>query len=87
MSGHAWIGGGPQVTTIVARTQLAGMPAETETAVVPGAYLAAGAERRFGRFLPFAEVRGSISADPSLPNLRGALRALALTVGYRFELL
>jgi len=87
LSGHAWIGGGPQVTTIVARTQLAGMPAETATAVVPGAYLAAGAERRFGPFLPFAEVRGSISADPSLPNLRGALRALALTVGYRFELL
>ena len=75
------------MTTIVARTRLAGMPPETGTAVVPGAYFAAGAERRFGPFLPFGEVRASISADPALPNLRGALRALALTVGYRFELL
>jgi len=44
-------------------------------------------ERQFGAFLPFAEVRASVSADPALPNLRGALRALALTLGYRFELL
>ena len=86
-SGHAWIGGGPQLTTIVTRTQLAGMPTETGTAVVPGAYLAAGAERRFGPFFPFTEVRASVSADPALPNLRGALRALAITVGYRFEML
>ena len=69
------------------RTQLGGLPAETGTAVVPGAYLAAGVERQFGAFLPFAEVRASVSADPALPNLRGALRALALTLGYRFELL
>ncbi len=86
-SARAWVGGGPQLTTIVTRTQLGGLPAETGTAVVPGAYLAAGVERQFGAFLPFAEVRASVSADPALPNLRGALRALALTLGYRFELL
>ena len=84
---RGWVGGGPQLTTILTRTQLAGMPAQTGVALVPGAYLAAGAERRFGTFLPFVELRASIGADPALPNLRGALRALALTLGYRFELL
>jgi hypothetical protein len=86
-SAHAWIGGGPQLTAILTRTELAGMPPQTGVALVPGIYLAAGAERRFGPFFPFAELRASLSADPTLPNLRGALRALALTLGYRFELL
>ena len=86
-SAHAWIGGGPQLTAILTRTELAGMPPQTGVALVPGIYLAAGAERRFGPFFPFAELRASLSADPALPNLRGALRALALTLGYRFELL
>jgi len=86
-STRAWVGGGPQLTAILTRSQLGGMPAETSTAVVPGAYLVAGAEKRFGPFLPFAELRASVSADPALPNLRGALRAFAFTVGYRFELL
>jgi len=86
-STHGWIGAGPQLTIIVTRTQVGGTPAETGTALVPGAYLAAGVERRFGVFFPFAEVRASVSADPALPNLRGALRVLALTLGYRFELL
>ncbi len=84
---HAWVGAGPQLTTILTRTQVGGLPTETGTALVPGAYLAAGAEKRFGAFFPYAELRASISADPALPNLRGALRALALTLGYRFELL
>jgi hypothetical protein len=86
-SARAWVGGGPQLTTILTRTQFGGQPAETGTAVVPGAYLAVGAEKRFGSFLPFAELRASVSADPALPNLRGALRAFAFTLGYRFELL
>ena len=83
----AWLGAGPQLTTIVTRTELGGLPAQTGVALVPGAYLAVGAERRFGGLFPFAEARASISKDPALPNLRGALRALAITVGYRFELL
>jgi hypothetical protein len=86
-SARAWVGGGPQLTTILTRTQSGGLPPETGTAVVPGAYLAVGAEKRFGSFLPFAELRASVSADPALPNLRGALRAFAFTLGYRFELL
>jgi hypothetical protein len=84
---HGWVGAGPQLTMIVARTQLAGNPAQTNIAVVPGAYLAAGIERKLGAFLPFVEVRASVSADPSLPNLRGALHAYALALGCRFEML
>jgi len=86
-STSAWVGGGPQLTTILTRTQFGGLPAETGAAVVPGAYFAVGAEKRFGSFLPFAELRASVSADPALPNLRGALRAFAFTLGNRFELL
>ncbi|HWE24396.1 MAG TPA: hypothetical protein VG496_10725 [Myxococcales bacterium] len=84
---HGWIGAGPQITTIVARTQLAGMPAQTNVATVPGGYLAIGAERRMRSFLPFAEARMSVSADPSLSNLHGALHAYALSLGCRFEML
>ena len=82
-----WVGGGPQLATIVSRTQLGGLPPETGSALVPGAWLAVGAEKRFGKHLPFAEVRASLCADPGLPNLRGAMRALAVTLGYRFEAL
>jgi hypothetical protein len=86
-SATAWVGGGPQLAAVLTRTELGGLPPETGTALVPGAWIAAGAERRLGSHLPFAELRASICADPDLPNLRGALRALALTVGYRFEAL
>jgi hypothetical protein len=86
-SATAWVGAGPQLTTILTRSELAGLPAQTAVALMPGAYLAAGVERRFGSFFPYAEARASVSADPSLPNLRGALRALAITLGYRFEML
>jgi hypothetical protein len=81
------VGGGPQLTTVLTRTALGGLPAQTGVALVPGAYLAAGLERRFHGLLPFVELRGSISADPALPTLHGALRALSLTTGCRFELL
>jgi hypothetical protein len=84
---RAWVGAGPQLTTVLTRIELAGLPPQSGVAVVPGAYLAAGAERRFRSLLPFVELRGSISADPALPTLHGALRALALTAGCRFELL
>ena len=86
-SAMGWVGGGPQLATVVTRTQLGGLAPETGTALVPGAWLAAGAEKRFGSHLPFAELRVSACADPALPNLRGAMRAFALTVGYRFEAL
>jgi len=84
---HGWLGAGPQLTIVVARTQLGGTLTQTGVAAVPGVYVAAGVERRIGRFLPFLEARVSVSADPALPNLRGALRAYALSLGYRFEML
>jgi hypothetical protein len=83
---HGWIGAGPQLTIIVARTQVAG-GSQTDAAAVPGAYLGVGIERRVRSFLPFAEARISVSADPGLPNLRGALHAYALSLGCRFEML
>ena len=82
-----WTGAGPQLTAIVARTQVAGTPSQTNLAVVAGGYLAAGIERRVRSFLPFAEARISVSADPNLPNLHGALHAYALSLGCRFEML
>jgi hypothetical protein len=84
---HGWLGAGPQLTIVVARTELGGTPMQTGVAAVPGFYLAAGLERKIGRFLPFVEARASVSADPGLPNLRGVLRAYALSLGYRFEML
>lgn len=84
---RAWLGGGPQLTAVLTRTALAGMPDQSGVALMPGVYMAAGLERRFGSLLPFVELRGSISADPALPTLHGALRALVLTTGGRFELL
>ena len=83
---HGWVGAGPQLTTIVARTQVAGSGSQTNIAAVPGAYLAAGVERKIGSFLPFVEARASVTADPGLANLHGALHAYALTVGCRFEM-
>jgi hypothetical protein len=82
-----WLGAGPQLTTIVARTELAGTPSHTNVAVVPGVFLAAGVERPIRSVVPFVEARMSVSADPSLPNLRGALHAYALALGCRFEML
>lgn len=84
---HGWVGVGPQLTVAVARTQVAGTASQTNVAAVPGLYLATGVERRFGSFLPFVEARASVSADPGLPNLRGALHAYALALGCRFETL
>jgi hypothetical protein len=84
---HGWLGAGPQLTIVVARTELGGSPTQTGVAAVPGVYVAAGVERKIGRFLPFVEARASVSADPGLPNLRGALHAYALSLGYRFEML
>jgi hypothetical protein len=82
-----WVGAGPQLTTIIARTQVAGNPSQTNLAAVAGGYLAAGVERKVRSFLPFAEARMSVSADPNLPNLHGALHAYALSLGCRFEML
>jgi hypothetical protein len=84
---HGSLGAGPQLTTVVARTQVGGTPTQTGVAAVPGVYVAAGIERKIGRFLPYAEARASVSADPGLPNLRGALHAYALSLGCRFEML
>lgn len=83
----AWIGAGPSLVAISSRLTLGAQPTLSESALVPGALLSLGFERRFPSVVPFAELRWSWSKDPALSNLTGAVSALSLLLGGRFELL
>jgi hypothetical protein len=67
--------------------QLGSEPQVSESALVVGAAVSLGVERRFARALPFAELRWSRHRDPSLSTLTGAISATSLLLGTRFELL
>lgn len=80
-------GAGPSLTLLTSRLYVGSAPAFSETGVVPGALLSAGAELRFVRAVPFGELRWSWHADPSFSSLRGSVSALSILLGTRFELL
>jgi hypothetical protein len=80
-------GAGPSLELVASRLQLSGQPRISERALVPGAVLSLGVEHRFAHALPFAELRWSVHQDPALSTLSGALSAVSLLLGNRFELL
>ena len=82
-----WASAGPSVEFVASRLQIGTDPRVSETALVPGAVLGVGAEWRFARAVPFAEVRWSWHRDPALSSLTGAISAFSLVLGNRFELL
>jgi len=82
-----WASAGPSLEFVASRLQIGSDPRIAETGVVPGMVLAIGAERRFARVLPFAELRWSWHRDPAFSTLTGAISAFSLLLGNRFELL
>ncbi len=82
-----WAGAGPSLEAIASRLQLGSEPQVSESALVLGAAVSLGIERRFARALPFAELRWSRHRDPSLSTFTGAISATSLLLGTRFELL
>jgi hypothetical protein len=82
-----WLGAGPSIELVASRLQIGSDPRISETGLVPGMIVALGAERRFGRTLPFAELRWSWHRDPAFSTLTGAISAFSLVLGNRFELL
>ena len=82
-----WAGAGPSVQAIASRLQLGSNPRVSESALVPGAIVSIGVERRFAFVVPFAEARWSWHRDPALSTLSGAVSAVSLLLGNRFELL
>ena len=82
-----WAGGGPSLQAIASKLQLGSEPQISESALVLGAAVSLGIERRFARAVPFAELRWSRHRNPSLSTLTGAISATSLVLGTRFELL
>ena len=82
-----WVSGGPSIEFVASRLQIGTDPQISETGLVPGVAFSIGAERRFARVLPFAELRWSWHRDPAFSTLTGAVSAFSLVLGNRFELL
>jgi hypothetical protein len=82
-----WAGAGPSLQAIASRLKVGSEPQISESALVLGAGVSLGIERRFARALPFAELRWSRHRNPSLSTLTGAISATSLLLGTRFELL
>jgi len=82
-----WAGAGPSLTAVASRVKLGTQPQLSQSALMPGAVVSAGIERKFVAAIPFAELRWSWHTDPSLANLSGAVTALSLVLGTRLELL
>ncbi|MFN2547350.1 MAG: hypothetical protein ABR567_07965 [Myxococcales bacterium] len=82
-----WAGAGPTLTAVASRVQLQNQPQLSQSALMPGAVVAAGIERKFTAAIPFAELRWSWHRDPAIANLSGAVNALSLVLGTRLELL
>jgi len=82
---EAWVGAGPSLGRLSARTALeGGTPVESSGGAL-GAQAWLGVSQRWGPGAPFVELRGVVLSDPGLPTLRGSLRALGLQVGYRID--
>jgi hypothetical protein len=82
-----WAGAGPSLQAVASRLQLGTEPQVSESALVLGALVTIGIERRFARAVPFAELRWSRHRDPQLSTLTGAISAFSFLLGTRFELL
>ena len=65
-----------------------GQPAAFSAAIVHGAEISVGVERRMWGSTPFLEARWSISSDPRLaPVLSGSLKWFGIHAGARLDLL
>jgi hypothetical protein len=84
-----WAQVGAVAVAAAARVRLGGSASgeATSRGVVPGVEIAVGAERRMWGGAPFVEARFIHTLSFALPNLDGALTALAFCAGYRFEML
>jgi hypothetical protein len=82
-----WLSAGPSAAAYQVNAKVSGAPAQTGSALVPGAQAAVGIERRLGFAVPFVELRAGLLAQPDLPNVAGALRTFSFCGGARFEAL
>jgi hypothetical protein len=82
-----WLSAGPSAAAYWVNAKVSGAPAQTGSALVPGAQAAVGVERRLGFAVPFVELRAGLLAQPDLPNVAGALRTFSFCGGARFEAL
>lgn len=83
---QGWVAAGPSLARVRSRATLGTGPELEEGTWVLGGQAMAGASLSLGRGQPFLEARFCWFADPSLHVLRGSLRGVGLSLGYRHEI-
>ena len=81
-----WLGAGGGA--VYASSKVSGIPGQDSLSGVvwaPAANGAVGFGRPLGPGVPFGEIRAAWQADPGSGPIRGSVRSLILSVGYRFD--
>ena len=83
-----WLGAGGGAVYNSARVSgIPGQPALTDSAWATGANGSVGWGRPLGRGTPFGEIKAAWQADPGRGLVRGSVRTLTFSLGYRFDVL
>jgi hypothetical protein len=87
LGGMAWLGAGGGAVSSSATVSASGQPDLREQVWAPSAHASAGWGTPLGPGIPFGEVKLGWRGDPGRGPLRGALRSVTFSVGYRFDVL